>query len=119
MHKRFDQIGKKILRGVLEPVGAVTSQLEVPTADAQAVDTWFEPDPRRQAERARAGLLGRMAPGPTMFEPFHDTPGIDELRDCLRKQLTLDHSHVLEAKKHELQRPPFPQLWTFSTGRPE
>jgi hypothetical protein len=49
MRKHFDQIGKKILRGVLEPVGAITAEFEVPTADAQAVDTWFEPDPRRAA----------------------------------------------------------------------
>src|SRR5262245_47192007 len=105
MHKRFDQIGKKILRGALTPIGAVATQFEVPTADAQAVDTWFEPDPRREAERVSAGLLGRMAAGPAMFEPFHDTPGIDELRDCLRKQLTLDHIRVLEATKRELSRP--------------
>jgi hypothetical protein len=119
MHKRFDQIGKKILRGALEPAGTVAIELEVPTADAQAIDTWFEPDPARHAELARAGLLGRMASGPSLFEPFRNTPGVDDLRGCFRKQYTQDHGRVLEAKKLERPRPPFPQLWALSTGRPE
>ena len=118
MRKRFDQIGKKILRGALGPGGAIANELEVPRADAQAIDTWFEPAPERQAERERAGLLGRMACGPTMFEPFHDTPGIDDFRACLRKQLALDHARVLDAQKQDHRRPLFPQLWSFSSGRP-
>jgi hypothetical protein len=68
MRNRFDRIGKGILRGALETGGAVANELEVPAADAQAVDTWFEPAPERAAERQRVGLLGRMAGGPTMFE---------------------------------------------------
>jgi hypothetical protein len=119
MRHRFDQIGKKILREALTPSGEVKTQLEVPTADAQAVDTWFEPAAEREAERQRAGLLGRMASQPTLFEPFHDTPGVDDFRDCLRKQLTLDHARVLEARKRAEPRPSFPQLWVLSTGRPE
>jgi hypothetical protein len=119
MRHRFDQIGKKILREALTPSGEVKTQLEVPAADAQAVDTWFEPAAEREAERQRAGLLGRMASQPTLFEPFHDPPSIDDVRDCLRKQLTLDHARVLEARKRAQPRPPFPQLWVLSTGRPE
>jgi hypothetical protein len=120
MHNRFDHVGKKILRGTLAPGGAVAGQLEIPSADAQAVDTFFEPDPSREAERRRIGLLGRMAEGPTMFELFHDPPGLDELRACFRKQLGLDHSRVLEAAKgDEHRRPPFPRLCVITTGRPE
>jgi hypothetical protein len=119
MRHPFDQIGKKILHEALTPAGAVDTQLEVPAADAQAVDTWFEPAAEREAERQRAGLLGRMAGQPTLFEPFHDPPSIDDVRDCRRKQLTLDHARVLEARKRAEPRPPFPQLWVLSTGRPE
>ncbi|HEU4408584.1 MAG TPA: hypothetical protein VFS43_25205 [Polyangiaceae bacterium] len=97
----------------------MATELEVPAADAQAVDTWFEPSPEHQAERQRMGVLGRMAEGPTMFEPFRDTPGVDDLRACLRKQLMLDHGRVLEARKHGQPRPPFPRLWLVATGRPE
>ena len=104
---------------MLAPAGAVASQLEILAPDAQAVDTWFEPAAEREAERQRAGLLGRMSRKPTLFEPFHDTPSIDDHRGCLRKQLTLDHARVLEARKRAEPRPPFPQLWVLSTGRPE
>ena len=120
MHNRFDHVGKKILRGTLAPGGAVASELEIPSADAQAVDTFFEPDPEREAERRRIGLLGRMAEGPTMFELFRDPPGLDEMRACFRKQLGLDHTRVLEAaKRDDRPRPPFPRLWVIATGRPE
>ncbi|HEU4537555.1 MAG TPA: hypothetical protein VFS00_25725 [Polyangiaceae bacterium] len=119
MRHRFDRIGKDLLRGALEPGGAVATELEVPTADAQAVDTWFEPAPERQAERQRAGLLGRMAETPTMFEPFHDPPSLDEVRGCVRKQLALDHHRALEARKQGRPRPAFPRLWALSTGRPD
>jgi hypothetical protein len=120
MHNRFDHVGKKILRGTLAPGGTVQNQLEVPAADAQAVDTFFEPDSSRAAERRRVGLLGRMAEGPTMFELFHDPPGLEELRACFRKQLGLDHTRVLEATKSDQRdRPQFPRLWVISAGRPE
>jgi hypothetical protein len=120
VRNRFDLISKKILRGALEPGGAVASQLEIPSADAQAVDTWFDPDPAREASLLRAGLLGRMATGPTMFEPFHNTPGVDDFRACQRKQLALDHARVLEARKREEPpRPAFPRLWLMSSGRSE
>ena len=120
MHNRFDHVGKKILRGTLAPGGAVASQVEVPAADAQAVDTFFEPDPNRDAERRRIGLLGRMAESPTMFELFHDPPGLEEMRACTRKQLGLHHTRMLEAaKSNERSRPPFPRLWVITAGRPE
>jgi hypothetical protein len=56
MRNRFDQVSKRILRGALEPGGAVANELEVPAADAQAVDTWFEPAPERVDKLERAGL---------------------------------------------------------------
>lgn len=119
MRHRFDRLSKDILRNALRPSGTVATELEVPAADAQAVDTWFEPSPQHQTERRRMGALGRMAEGPTMFEPFRDTPGLDDMRACLRKQLMLDHGRVLEARKHGQPRPPFPRLWLVATGRPE
>jgi hypothetical protein len=119
MRNRFDRIGKALLRGALEPAGTVITEFEVPAVDAQAADVWFEPAPDPRARASRSTLLDRMASGPTLFEPFHDPPGLDEMRDCLRKQLTLDHHRALDARKQGRPRPPFPRLWTLSTGRPE
>jgi hypothetical protein len=53
------------------------------------------------------------------FESFHDTPGLDDARDCIRKQLALDHARVLEARRQGAVRPQFPKLWSLSSGRPE
>jgi hypothetical protein len=118
MRFRFDQLAKRICRAALSWGGLVYTQHEV-ISDGQTVDIWFLPDPAGNAERERMGLLGRMTEGATMLEPFHNTPGIDELRDCVRKQLTMDHSRLAEARRERDPRPPFPRLWVLSTGRPE
>ena len=34
------------------------------------------------------GLLGELSVEPSLFEPFRRTPGLREIRACLRKQLT-------------------------------
>jgi hypothetical protein len=81
-------------------------------------------------ERARLGLLGRMAATPCIVEPFHDTPGGDAVLDCLRKQLTLRHNLLRTARKQAKQESPAtlrqnsgppesPRLWILSSGRPE
>ena len=118
MRFRFDQLAKGICRATLSRGGLVFTEHEV-ISDGQTADIWFLPDPACNAERERIGLLGRMAEGPTILEPFHNTPGIDEIRECLHKQLTMDRSRVAEARRERHPRPPFPRLWVISTGRPE
>ena len=118
MRFRFDQLAKRICRATLARGGLVYTQHEV-ISDGQTADIWFLPDPACNAERERIGLLGRMAEGPTILEPFHNTPGIEEIRDCLHKQLTMDRSRLAEARRERAPRPPFPRLWVISTGRPE
>ena len=114
----FDQLAKGICRVAFAKAGLVHTQREV-TSDAQTADIWLLPDPACSAERERIGLLGRMAEGPTILEPFHNTPGIDELRDCVHKQLTMHRSRVAETRREGDPRPAFPRLWVISTGRPE
>jgi hypothetical protein len=113
----FDQLAKGICGATLSQGGLVHTHHEV-VSDGQTVDVWSLPDPARSAERKRIGLLGRMAEGPTILEPFHNTPGIDELRNCLHKQLAMDRSRVTKARSDGDRRPPFPRLWVLSTGRP-
>ncbi|KYG07870.1 hypothetical protein BE21_26845 [Sorangium cellulosum] len=113
MRGRFDAFGKNVLRETLDLVGGADMQVEV-IATSQTMDIWYVPDPARAALRAELGLLGELAAEPCQFEPFHDTPGPAELRDCVRKQL---HWH------HELERRaggpvPFPRLCVLSSGRP-
>jgi hypothetical protein len=119
MRQPFDQLAKRILRAVYALAGAVVNQHEV-APDALAIDTWFQPDPARAAERARMGLLGRMGePASTMFEAFHGAPGVPEYRGAVFKQLALDRVSMLDAKKADRPALPFPWLWILCARRPD
>ena len=129
MRERFDQLAKGILREVFTLAGEVRTQEEI-VAEVQAADVWFVPAAERAAERARLGWLGRMAATPCIVEPFHATPGGDAVLDCLRKQLTLRHNLLRDARKQAKQQPAAtsrqdngppdsPRLWILSSGRPE
>jgi hypothetical protein len=129
MWTQFDQFAKSLLDVLLRPVGTVRSQYEV-RSTAQAVDLWFEPAPERAAERARLGPLARISEETCMLEPFHDPPGLSEVRACIRKQYNLAHFQELEARAAQgsgtgeeseaiAVAVPFPRLWIISAGRPE
>jgi hypothetical protein len=117
MRTQFDQLAKSILDKLLRPVGTVHPQHEVPST-VQAVDIWFEPQPGHAAERARLGPLGRISEEACMLEPFHEAPGLREVRACIRKQYNLAHWQEQEARPAP-EEPSFPRLWILSAGRPE
>jgi hypothetical protein len=118
MRARFDQLVKGIFREALTPAGTVRNQEEV-AAEAQAIDTLFEPDPARAHALDDLGYLGKMARVPCLFEAYHNTVDVPELRSCVRKQLTLDHLESNKARRKQLCVPRFPHLWVISSGRPE
>lgn len=118
MRTRFDQLAKGILGKVLADVGEVRLQEEI-AGEVQAADVLFLPAAERAAERARMGILGRMAETPCLLEPFHATPGVDAILDCLCKQLTLRRNLLRDARKNEGRPPEIPRLWILSSGRPE
>jgi hypothetical protein len=109
---RFDRAAKDMLRVSLEPDGAFESDAEV-SPDTQRADVWFTPDPARPATRADLGLLGRMTASACMLEPFHATPGEDEVSECVRK--VLGFRHTLASRK---PAPALPRMWIISSGRP-
>lgn len=114
---RFDQLDKTLLGRALSLLGEVRREHEV-AADAQRADTYFRPTPGRHSQRARLGLLGRMAKQPCLFEVFHTNLSFGTFDACVRKQLTLGHLASLEAKKAGQRLPPRPWLWILTTGRP-
>jgi hypothetical protein len=118
MRARFDQLAKGILGTVLARAGEVQTQKEI-AGEVQAADVWFVPAAERAPDRARLGLLGRMAETPCLLEPFHATPGVDAILDCLCKQLTLRRNLRREARQNEAPPPQIPRLWILSSGRPE
>ncbi|WP_437779117.1 hypothetical protein [Sorangium sp. So ce1097] len=131
MHNRSDQFAKSLLRDGLSVVSAAQTEVEV-LAATQKIDVFSVPDPAREAERARMGLLGELAAEQSLFEPFHGTPSLRQVRRCLRKQLTWHHELERRARaaagavvtEQDVDASPqpaveFPALVVISPGRPE
>jgi len=84
MHNPFDQLAKKVGKGALDASGVTVVQYEI-ARDAQHADLRHDPDPAREAERARLGLLGRIAAALCLIDVFgHGLAGA-ELRASLGK----------------------------------
>lgn len=104
-----DPFAKDLLEVVLAPHGGVRQDALIPGTDAQRADVRFVP--RRGARRAH-GLLGRMARGPCLFEPFSDAPSADDLLACMRKLLTWRHLRAKRRLRGEVL------AWALCAGRP-
>ncbi|MFT3767847.1 MAG: hypothetical protein QM820_20545 [Minicystis sp.] len=119
----FDQLGKKIALRALEPSGRTAAQHEI-HAHARHADLRHEPDPAREAERARLGLLGRLASVPCLIELFSSTPGEDKVLDCVGKLIAFRQDFQREAARRRRRdpgpAPPLikPCLWIITAGRP-
>ncbi|WP_437761256.1 hypothetical protein WMF27_05755 [Sorangium sp. So ce281] len=68
MHNRSDQFAKSLLRDGLSLASTAQTEVEV-LAATQKIDVFSMPDPAREAERARMGLLGELSAEPSLFEP--------------------------------------------------
>ena len=87
MRRPFDQLGKTLGKEALEDSGRTVAQFEISSRDAQHADLWHVPDPARGAERARLGLLGRLASVLCLIEIYAHAPSGEEVRACLIKHL--------------------------------
>ena len=112
MKNRFDRAAKDALAEALAPMANVLTGVET-SPDAQSIDVWSVPT---AAPLADLGWLGQMARDPCIIEPYSGTVRLDEVRDCLRKQL--GRHHELQNKDAERWQM-VPTLWIISTGRPE
>lgn len=83
---RFDRLTKHIVEGSLASSNTVQTELEV-AAEVQKIDAHAMLLPKRDAERARAGLLGRMAQRACLIEAFHQPPNAQRVRECVQKQV--------------------------------
>ena len=128
MGNPFDQLGKKIGRRALVPWGLTTVQHEIPS-NAHQADLRHEPDPARHAERARLGLLGRLASVLCLIEIFSSAPGEENALDCLGKLIAFRQERRREADRaapeqdaEEEAKPASPLvkpfLWIITAGRP-
>jgi hypothetical protein len=82
MRNRFDYIFKQVGQKALGPSGIAVTQDAI-NPETQYADLRYEPDPARQAERDRLGLLGQLAAWPCIIEVYSDAPNAEEFRACL------------------------------------
>jgi len=99
----FDQIAKKIGKEALEASGLTIIQYEI-SRGAQHADLYHRPDPRRKAQRARLGLLGRIAAYLCLIEVYAHAPRDLELRACLIKHLIAWEQRERKARAENKRR---------------
>jgi hypothetical protein len=121
MHNPFDQLAKILGKGALDACGLTIIQREI-FRDAQHADLLHEPDPARDAERARLGLLGRIAAVVCLIEIYGHAPDGAEFRACLSKHLAFweERERRKRARRTEAcVAAAAPFLWILAAGRPE
>jgi hypothetical protein len=122
VHNPFDLLAKKIAKEALHASGRTVIQYEI-SRDAQHADIRHDPDPARHAERARLGLLGRLAAVLCLLEVYGHAPSGAEIRACLSKHFAHWHACERVARAHNQRRkqkalPPArrvePRLWIIA-----
>ncbi|MEP7126638.1 MAG: hypothetical protein ABJE95_37245 [Byssovorax sp.] len=126
MRNRFDHVAKEIGQEALGPSGITVVHDEI-SPETQHADLRHEPDPAREAERARLGLLGRMAAVLCLIEIYGHAPDAAEFRACLAKHLAFWQQRIRKRraqsrKRREAKQPPEalvePFLWIITAGAP-
>jgi hypothetical protein len=126
MTNRFDHLAKQIGREALVPSGTTVAHDEI-NAETQYADLRHEPNPARQAERDRLGLLGRFAAFFCLIEVYSSAPSAEDLRACLAKHLASWQGRARKARNDNKKRieqglPPEPFvasfLWIIAAGAP-
>ena len=126
MRNHFDQLAKQIGKEALSPSGPTVANDEI-SPETQHADLRHEPDPAREAERARLGLLGRIAAVLCLIEIYGHAPDAAEFRACLAKHLAFWQQRARKERAHnkkrrEKQQPPEawvePFLWIIAAGTP-
>jgi hypothetical protein len=124
MRNRFDQLAKQIGREALGPSGITVVHDEI-SPNAHHADIRHEPHPARGAERARLGLLGRIAAVLCLIEIFGHAPEPEEFRPCVGKHIAFWEERARKARarqKQQKQGKPAafvaPFLWIIAAGEP-
>jgi hypothetical protein len=117
MHNPFDHIAKKVGKEALDASGRTDVQYAI-SRDAQHADLRHDPDPAREIERARLGLLGRIAAVLCLIEVYAHAPSGVELRACVGKHFAHWEECAGKARAHNRRRkdrglPPVPLVEPF------
>jgi hypothetical protein len=108
-----DERAKDILDVLLDDLGTLEREFEVPSLRAQRADLRFAPSPEHTVTRRSLGILGLMTEVAALFEPFSWAPSIDEVQGCLRKLFNAQHAGALNPSR-VVER-----MWLLCAGRPD
>ncbi len=89
-----------------------------PLPDNQYADILHEPNPEREAERARLGLLGRLASVLCLLQIYRHAPDEDEVLACVGNLIAFRRKRVGEARAKK-ETPARPFLWILAAARPD
>jgi hypothetical protein len=117
-HHPYDDLAKKVGKGALDASGLTTVEHAI-SRSAQRADIRHDPDPACTAERARLGLLGRLAEVLCLIEIYGHAPAGAELRACLSKHFAHWEAAARRGRAHKtrgLDPEPFvePMLWILA-----
>jgi hypothetical protein len=126
MRNRFDYLSRRIGKDALATSGTIVAG-DVINTETQYADLRHEPDPARHAERARLGLLGRLAATPCLIEVYSQAPRPEDIRACLTKHLAhwQDCARRTRSKNHAREPDQLseklvtPFLWIIAAGTPK
>jgi hypothetical protein len=108
-----DERAKDILDVLLDDLGTLEREFEVPSLRAQRADLRFAPSPKHTETRRSLGILGLMTEVAALYEPFSWAPSIDDVQGCLRKLLNAQHAGTLNPSR-AVER-----MWLLCAGRPD
>jgi hypothetical protein len=124
MRNRFDYVAKELGQKALGSSGMATTQ-EAVNAETQYADLRYEPDPARQSERDRLGLLGQLASKACLIEVYSQAPSAEDFRACLSKHLAVWRQRARDARSESRERGERPPeeamvsfLWILAAGAP-
>ncbi|MFO0759588.1 MAG: hypothetical protein U0359_24055 [Byssovorax sp.] len=98
MHDLYDNFGKAI--GASALVHSGNTEIEpVLAPDARRADIRHDPDPTKDAEREKLGLLGRIAAVVCLIELYSGAPTGEDALACLTKLLTFRQQRRRDAER--------------------
>lgn len=95
---RHDEWTKRVLSLWLDALGDVELEVRI-AGESRRGDVLYTERRKNEAHRRRLGLLGELAHGRVLFEPFRNPFTIRELKSCLLKTVDLAAAEARKARR--------------------
>jgi len=110
-----DRFAKEYLAEMLSPIGTVNIGRDV-TSEVREIDVYFTPTTVTPEYVETLGVLGKMATGTAIFEPFRNPVRVSEVCSCLSKLLDVRGELERQARRQNTrwEEAESPKLWIFT-----